>query len=399
MNARSILTNIISLVSYKMHRRRRDALLACVQSLMNGSAASVTSIGRGIRGKVFEKHRIKRADRLLSNANLQAEVPVIYTALCQLFCSRKYPIISVDWSDLDDRKAHFLLRAAISVKGRSITLYQEVHSNKTKEKETTHRAFLAKLHSLLPQGCQPVIVTDAGYKSPWFRQVIALNWFIVGRIRKPHNYSANRGKQWQCISQLYQSATVRPKRFDNMQIAQSNPFACTLVLVKQKNKGRHAKNSDGTAKRSKRSLQHSAAATDPWLLATNLPTHRTLSKQVVGIYRQRMQIEEGFRDMKSTRFGLGFEQNKSTTTSRLTILVLLTTLASISLILSGMALFISGKTQRFKANTETRQTLSFHTLGQRAWVDRTRFTLSQWQRTIKWLDELIDNAWPGRVLT
>ena len=184
-----------------------------------------------------------------------------------------------------------------------------------------------------------------------------------------------------------------------MQIAQSNPFECTLILIKQKNKGRHAKNSDGSAKRSKKSLKYSKSANDPWLLATNLPTHRTLSKQVVGIYRQRMQIEEGFRDMKSTRFGLGFEQNKSTTKSRLTILVLLTTLASVILILSGMVLFISGKTQRFKANTETRQTLSFHTLGQRAWVARTRFTLSQLRRTIKWLEELIDNAWPGRVLT
>lgn len=399
MNARTILTNIVSLVSYKMHKRRRDAVVACVRSLMSGSAASVTSIGRGIRGKAFEKHRIKRADRLLSNGNLQSEAPFIYAALCQLFCSSKYPVISVDWSDLDARKAHFLLRAAISVKGRSITLYQEVHTNKTKEKPTTHKAFLEILQTILPKGCQPVIVTDAGYKSPWFRQVIALNWFIVGRVRKPHNYSKNEGKQWQCISQLYELATVRPKRFDNMQIAKYKPFDCTLILIKQKNKGRHAKNPDGSAKKSKTSLKHSEGATDPWLLATNLPTHRTLSKQVVGIYRKRMQIEEGFRDMKSTRFGLGFEQNKSTTKCRLTVLVLLTTLASVVLILTGMVLFISGKTQRFKANTETRQTLSFHTLGQRAWAARTRFTLSQWQRTIKWLDELIDNAWPGRVLT
>ena len=399
MNARTILTNIISLVSYKMHKKRRDALIACVRSLMNGSAASVTSMGRGIVGKAFEKHRIKRADRLLSNGNLQREVPFIYAALCQVFCSSKHPVISVDWSDLDNHKAHFLLRAAISVKGRSITLYQEVHTNKTKEKPTTHIAFLEILHTILPKGCQPVIVTDAGYKSPWFRQVIVLNWFIVGRVRKPNHYSMNGGKQWQCISQLYEQATVRPKRFDNMQIAKYKPFHCTLVLVKQKSKGRHAKNSDGSENRSKTSVKHSQGATEPWLLATNLPAHRTLSKQVVGIYRQRMQIEESFRDMKSTRFGLGFEQNKSIKTSRLTILVLLTTLASIILTLSGMTLFISGKTRRFKANTATRQTLSFHTLGQRAWAARTRFTLSQWQRTIKWLDELIDNAWPGRVLT
>ena len=51
--------------------------------------------------------------------------------------------------------------------------------------------------------------------------------------------------------------------------------------------------------------------------------------------------------MKST--GFGFSTKKSTTTSRLTILLLLTTLAFVSLILLGMALFISGKTQRFKA--------------------------------------------------
>ena len=57
-------------------------------------------------------------------------------------------------------------------------------------------------------------------------------------------------------------------------------------------------------KRSKKSLKYSKSANDPWLLATNLPTHRTLSKQVVGIYRQRMQIEEGFRDMKSSANGV-----------------------------------------------------------------------------------------------
>ncbi len=51
-----------------------------------------------------------------------------------------------------------------------------------------------------------------------------------------------------------------------------------------------------------------------------------------------MQIEEGFRDMKSTKFGLGYEQNKSVKKQRLTILVLLTTLASLVAILLGLSL-------------------------------------------------------------
>jgi len=274
MNAQTILTNIVSLVSHKMHKTRCRAIIACVSSLLEGSSASVTSIGRGIRSKTFEKHRIKRADRLLSNLHLQRETPALYAAICHLFCPSKRPVIAVDWSDLDDHKGHFLLRAAMVVKGRPITLYQEVHTNKTKEKPATHKAFLEILHAMLPDNCRPIIVTDAGYKSPWFREVIALGWDIVGRVRKPHFYSLDKGNSWQCISQLYRQATSQPKRFDKASIARKKPFPCTLVLLKQKSKGRHASNPDGSPKKSKRSLKHAEGATDPWLLATSLPEHR-----------------------------------------------------------------------------------------------------------------------------
>ncbi|WP_420933992.1 hypothetical protein ACOJR9_16495 [Alteromonas sp. A081] len=146
MNTLSIVNKVISLVSFKMHLSRQKALTACVKSLLNGSAATVTSIGRGIDNNAFEKHRIKRADRLLSNANLLRETPTICAATCPLLCSHILrPVIPVDWSDLDEYKGHFLLRAAISLKGRPITLYQEVHCNKIREKHATHRAFLHAL--------------------------------------------------------------------------------------------------------------------------------------------------------------------------------------------------------------------------------------------------------------
>ena len=333
---------------------------------------------------------------LLGCQSTLSETPLIYTSICQLFCGNTTrPVISIDWSDLDDRKAHFLLRAAISLKGRPVTLYQEVHCNKTKEKPATHKAFLKTLHAMLPSNCRPIIVTDAGYKSPWFRAVRALGWDIIGRIRKPHFYSLDRGDTWQCIRYLYTQATCRPKRFDNSQIVRSNPFACTLVLFKQKSKGRHASNPDGTRKASKRSKAHAQGAKDPWLLATTLASHRSLSKQVVAIYRQRMQIEEGFRDMKSTKFGLGYEQNKSVKKQRLTILVLLTTLASLVAILLGIILVSSNKHRRFQANTETRSVLSFHYLGLRAVACRIRFTMRQWKAALKWYSSIVDAAWAG----
>ena len=70
MNVLTIVNKVVTLVSYNMHKTRLNAVTACVKSLLNGSAATVTSIGRGINAKAFEKHRIKRADRLLSNPHL-----------------------------------------------------------------------------------------------------------------------------------------------------------------------------------------------------------------------------------------------------------------------------------------------------------------------------------------
>jgi hypothetical protein len=87
-----------------MHKTRCNALIACVGSVLEGSGSPVTSIGRGIRSQVFDKHRIKRADRLLSNSHLQHETPSLYAAICYLFCIGKRPVIAVDWSDLDNHK-------------------------------------------------------------------------------------------------------------------------------------------------------------------------------------------------------------------------------------------------------------------------------------------------------
>ena len=56
MNALSIVSKVISLVSYNMHKSRRDAVTACVKSVLSGSAATVTSIGRGINTKALSNN-------------------------------------------------------------------------------------------------------------------------------------------------------------------------------------------------------------------------------------------------------------------------------------------------------------------------------------------------------
>jgi hypothetical protein len=119
MNANTILNNTLSLVTLNMHKVRQTALSACVHSLLTGNAATVTSIGRGIDSTAHEKHSIKRADRLCSNPHLLLEADYIYTRICYLFGRiSTRPVILVDWSDLDEYKRHFLLRASLAFDGR-----------------------------------------------------------------------------------------------------------------------------------------------------------------------------------------------------------------------------------------------------------------------------------------
>jgi len=238
---------------------------------------SVTGMGRGIDSKAYEKHNIKRADRLCSNPHLLIESDYIYTAICYLFGRiSSCPIILVDWSDLDEHKGHFLLRASLAFDGRSVTLYQEVHTLKTKEKPYTHKHFLNMLKSMIGKGVKPIVVTDAGFKTRWFRAVLALDWDFVGRTRKPNFYTLDKGESWHNITDLYAKATATPKVL-NGSINRTKPLECRLISYKQKAKGRHNLNRVGQPRQSKHSKTNAKGAPDPWLLSTSLPKSRGLA--------------------------------------------------------------------------------------------------------------------------
>ena len=127
MHTLSVLRNLI-VQAVPIHATRLKALMAAIQALTLGAKARVTSLGRHVTGTAFDKHKIKRMDRLLSNPHLYQERRNIYTALTQrLVKGLADPIILIDWSPLCADQSWQLLRAAIPVGGRTITLYEEVH--------------------------------------------------------------------------------------------------------------------------------------------------------------------------------------------------------------------------------------------------------------------------------
>ena len=197
MQAGQVLNRLLQKVCSEMHKMRRTALFVNVMAALHGEVLTVTHLGRSIKSEAKEKHCIKRADRLLSNRRLQGERVGIYTELTrQLIGNKQRPVMIVDWSDMDESKRHFLLRASVPMEGRSLTLYEEVHTVKSKEKPKVHEDFLKALQKMLPPQCRPIIVTDAGFRTPWFKQVEALGWDWVGRIRNRHEVQLSGEEQW-----------------------------------------------------------------------------------------------------------------------------------------------------------------------------------------------------------
>jgi DDE family transposase len=392
MQAKQVLHNLLQKIGSQMHKMRRTALAVNVMAALHGEVLTVTQLGRSITSRAKEKHCIKRADRLLSNRRLQAERLGLYCSLTQwLIGAKQRPVIIVDWSDLDECKRHFLLRASVPLRGRSLTLYEEVHTAKSKEKPAVHRRFLQCLQAMLPPNCRPIMVSDAGFRTPWFKQVEALGWDWVGRIRNRHQVQLGGKDAWIPCKALYDKATPTPKALGPARLTLSNPIGCQLVLYKAKPKGRIHLNRFGKASQSAHSRKQAKAQREPWLLGTSLPGGFKQADKVVKLYALRMQIEEAFRDLKSTRFGLSLELHRTYQVERLQVLLLIATLALMVAWLIGKATELTGQHRHYQANTvRDRVVLSTIFVGLKV-IDDPRVTLrlADLFAATKSLDEII----------
>jgi len=371
MKVSAILNDLLIDITPNMHKVRRKSLEASITSLISGADLSVTSLGRNIDSQTTEKHQIKRSDRLCKNIHLHQELSGVYSELCcQLIGNQKQPIILVDWSDLDTRKDFFLIRASVAIEGRSLTLLDEVQPLSLKEKPAIHRKFMERLKSILPTNCKPIIVTDAGFRVPWFKLIESLGWDYVGRVRNSTFCLHTTEEDWHAVKDLYQQASSTEKQLGFYQLAKANPIKCEMVIFKNKNKGRKDLVAVGDrSRKSKRSLSNAAREREPWLLATSLASRKSnFAKRVVKIYRSRMQIEESFRDLKT---GLNFNESNTRKKSRIEVLLLISIIAQYVLFLLGMTVKLLDKHRRYQANSiRDRNVLSYQFIGLRAFKDK-----------------------------
>lgn len=336
------------------HRARAGALLRVVEALLVGSKLSLTQLGRHRRGRAYAKHHIKAVDRLLGNRHLHAEREGLYATLnVRLLAGIKRPIIIVDWADTARDRGWLTLRASVPVDGRSITVYEEVHALGQYNKPGTHRRFLQALHRVVPQSCQPVIVTDAGFRGPWFLQVAACGWDWIGRVRNRVSYFDRAAQCWRSIDTLHRQATARVRFVGDVILSKQRRYECRLYMVRAYRRGPgrpRQRVNRGTNLDMYRDRHRS-----PWILATSLPHRRGAGKTLKAIYAKRMGIEESFRDVKNLRWGFALRYARSRNARRVEILLLVATLAAVVQWLMGLVAKANRWERHFQANTERKR--------------------------------------------
>jgi len=365
--------NFIEKALPMIHKKRRGALTTQVMSLLNNGKLTLTSLGRHAKGYAKVKHKIHMAWRFLRNPGIAEDRHAIYQGIASTYLKvLRELLIAIDWSGCCSKDNH-LLRASLVYQGRSIPIYNEVHPADKQEDEAVHMAFLNKLHALLPGNAKVTIITDAGFKTPWFHQVAQLGWYFIGRVRGRINCKLNEESNWVLVKNLHARVNRgETKCLGKGLLSKTSKTQLEVYFVAHYGLKKGRKKSKKQARYPDAEKMYSSLNSEPWIIATNIhdkpgnkdKTSTQIAMMVRGYYKKRMQIEQNFRDDKSPRFGFGWRESRTRDIVKINALCLIATIATLIQWLIGFTAEQQKMHYDFQANTiKTHRVLSFLFLG------------------------------------
>jgi len=153
-----------------VHKTRLNCLMSVCKTAASNNKLYLTGLGRNDPSQTKTSSNIEKVNRLLGNEHLYRERPSFYQSMAaQLISSTMSPWIHIDWSCINSKTNLYLLRASLSASGRSIAVYEECHPKTKENNHSVHKQFLKNLKAILPPCQPPIIVTDAGFRGPWFK--------------------------------------------------------------------------------------------------------------------------------------------------------------------------------------------------------------------------------------
>jgi DDE family transposase len=385
MHSEQLLHRVFDATSQTIDKRLHRCLLKAASTLSDCKHLSIAGLGRCLISSTAVKYSIKRIDRLFGNLRLHQRRYVYYQTMVNLLIgSNPKPVILIDWSGLTRCGEYHFLRASVPVGGRALVIWESTYREKDYTSQKTHRAFIKELKALLPTTCRPIIVTDAGFRCPWFKLIHKQGWDFVGRVRNRTQCRETGLNDWLPVKHYYDKATRSARYLFNGLLARDNPVDCHFYLFRGTKKQRVRKNLRGKKVQCSVSLKHAKREREPWLIVSSLSPEVMNPAQIIQLYKTRMQIEEAFRDLKNTRNGFSLRHCRSFDVQRLNVALLIAAIAMLLLWIIGMMVKQKNEHYLYQANTvRHRSVLSTFTIGWQALKRKQRFCLTEFIGALK----------------
>lgn len=322
-----------------VHAKQVLSLANGVVGIMHSTAASIHAIGRGLAAATGKnpKNTTKQVDRLLSNANVKVWelfehwVPFVLAA-------RKEIVTALDWTEFDKDDQSTIALHLITDHGRSTPLmWRTVRKSELKGMRARYEdELIDRFHEIVPDDVRVTVLADRGFGDQLrYQHLELLGWDYVIRFRQGITVGGRDGHIAPAKDWLHPSGRARMIRGAKVTTKQTPIPAFVCV--------------------------HAKGMKDSWCLATSRDDLK--ASEVVKLYGKRFTIEEGFRDTKDLRFGLGLSATRIRKPARRDRLLLIIAFTIALLTLLGAAAESIGLDRKLKVNTSKKRTHSLFRQG------------------------------------
>jgi hypothetical protein len=295
------IMTILDVISKQLRKSQKKTLAVIIESLLQGSQASLADIARGMGRKTKFGSRLKRVWRYACNANIdpaKAGADLLGWFISRLGIGEPL-VLLVDWSKF---YGNHVLVAAVPLRKRAIPVLWEIVSDDdlSRGRNTIEYEFFNKLRGIVSQSIPVIIVADRGFGR--VELFVRLNKLGLGYIIRVKDAVWVGSESWQGVLADYPIRLGQIIQWENIEYQKNRKHKLSLVM--------------------RNDITRSQASA--WYLATNVPREAVY---LLKRYESRMWIEEMFRDLKSSNFKLDSLRLKNPTRrSRLMIAISLATL-------------------------------------------------------------------------
>lgn len=336
-----VLDYVTSFLEDSWHAKRISSLASYALGAMHAAALGVAAIGKGLAQacNLNPKHTIKQVDRFLSNQGINLET--FFDAwVPHILAKREEAVVALDWTEFDADDQSTLAIHLVSRHGRATPLMWKtvVKSNLKGNRTRIERELIGSLHLIVGDSVKITVLADRGFgSSPLYDAHKGADFGFVIRFKGNIEVTDECGQRRKASDWLHKTGRARILR--NVRVTAKNVPIPAVVCV------------------------WARGMKEPWFLACGGAAAEKTAQQIIKLYSRRFSIEEGFRDAKDTRFGMGLSATKIGSPDRRDRILMFSAIAVCLLTLLGAAGENLGHDRMLKANTSKKRTHSLFTQG------------------------------------